>query len=201
MALHALPPRRTPGLDDRATADLEYIRRTMARSGKFTALSGPGIVAMGILGFAAAAAAPGAAGTAEWLCVWLAAAVLSCAAGMAGILRKAAQEDKSALSGPGRRFLMGFLPAFLAGAALTFVLYRAGRADLLPGTWLLLYGAAVTAGGQASVAVVPATGAAFMLLGAVAFLLPAAWGEIGLAAGFGGLHLLAGVLIWRRYGG
>lgn len=156
---------------------------------------------MGALGFAAAVVAPRVAGSLEWFSVWLAAAGLSGATGLSGMLRKAARKEESVLSGPGRRFLMGFLPAFAAGAVLTFVLYGSGRADLLPGTWLVLYGAGMVSGGQASIPLVPLTGAGFMLLGVAAFLLPASWAPGCLAGGFGGLHILSGTLIWRRYGG
>jgi len=44
-------------------------------------------------------------------------------------------------------------------------------------------------------------GVAFMVLGALALLAPPAYGTAFLAAGFGGLHIVFGVLIARRYGG
>jgi hypothetical protein len=103
-------------------------------------------------------------------------------------------------SGPGRKFVAGFVPAILAGALLTAVFFRAGAALFLPGMWLLLYGAGVVSGGSASVRIVPLMGACFMLAGALALLFPA-WNPILLPAGFGGLHVLFGVVIAVKYGG
>jgi len=67
--------------------------------------------------------------------------------------------------------------------------------------WLLLYGASVVSGGAASVRIVPLMGACFMAAGAVALLAPPSWGNLLLAAGFGGLHILFGIVITVKYGG
>ena len=88
----------------------------------------------------------------------------------------------------------------LAGAMLTLVLFRSGMAAFLPGTWMLLYGAAVVSGGAASVRVVPVMGACFMAAGSAALLFPT-WDSVLLAAAFGGLHIIFGTIIAVKYGG
>jgi hypothetical protein len=120
---------------------------------------------------------------------------------MAAAAHKAARARMPLFSPPGRRFIAGFVPAMTAGAVLTLVLFRTGAMGSLPGVWLLLYGASVVSGGAASVRIVPLMGACFMAAGAVALLAPPSWGNLLLAAGFGGLHILFGIVITVKYGG
>jgi hypothetical protein len=44
-------------------------------------------------------------------------------------------------------------------------------------------------------------GLCFMFLGAVALFCPQSWGNYFLATGFGGLHIIFGIIIARRHGG
>jgi hypothetical protein len=67
--------------------------------------------------------------------------------------------------------------------------------------WILCYGAAVVCGGAFSVKAVPAMGWCFIALGAAAFFLPAAWGNLMMGLSFGVLHMIFGFIIGRRFGG
>jgi hypothetical protein len=100
-----------------------------------------------------------------------------------------------------RRFALALVPALGVAVVLTAVFVQYGLTTRLPGCWLLCYGAAVTSGGAFSVRPVPFMGVAFIALGALAFVAPADWGHFFLAAGFGVLHILFGIVIARNYGG
>jgi hypothetical protein len=198
----ARPIRTQPvALHDRAMDNLKYIRETMESAASFTAVSGWGEVAIGVTALVAAGLASRVATPEAWLGLWLAEALLSLLIAGWAMYRKASAASLDLLSGPARKVALSFSPPMAVGAMLTVVLYRAGLVDLLPGTWLLLYGTAVVTGGAFSVRLVPVMGLFFMLAGALALFGPAAWGTAFMAAGFGGLHVVFGILIARRHGG
>jgi hypothetical protein len=188
-------------LHDRAIDNLRFIRETMERSGSFTHVSGIGGVAMGAIALTAGFFAAAAETSLTWLGIWIGAAVLSFSVSILMMARKSRAEGVPLLTGPGRRFAWNVTPPLVAGAVLTATLAQAGLTELLPGTWLLIYGTSVVTGGSYSVRPVPVMGVAFMLAGVAAFLSPAAWGDAYMAAGFGGLHIVFGAVIWRRHGG
>ena len=173
----------------------------MERSSAFTAVSGWGFIVLGLTAVAAAALAARQLSSFVWLRVWLAEAVLAAAIGLLSCYWKANRVGLPLFSGPARKVALGLAPPVMAGAFLTFLLFRAGLQSALPATWLLLYGAGIITGGAFSVAIVPVMGVCFMLLGALAVLAPAAWGNWFLAGGFGGLHIVFGILIARQHGG
>ncbi len=179
---------------------LRFIRETMERAGAFTAISGWGLLAVGASALGAAALA-WRARPQRWLVIWLAEAVLSFALASLATVRKARAARIPLFSMPARRFALSFSPPMAVGALLTLALYRTGQFQAIPGMWLLLYGTGIVTGGAFSIGVVPVMGLCFMLLGGVTLFAPAAWAPALMAAGFGGLHLLFGALILRRYGG
>ena len=188
-------------LSKRAIADLRFIRDTMERAGSFTSVPGRGQVAIGVTALAAEWLATRQPTSLAWLVVWLAEAALALGIGGWAVVRKARAGHTALDSGIARRFGLAFLPPLAAGALLTIPLYFSGLVRLIPGTWLLLYGTGVMTGGALSVPIVPLMGASFAGLGMVALLGPAAWGNACLALGFGGVHVVFGAIIARRYGG
>lgn len=188
-------------ISDRAIENIRFIRDTMERAGSFTAVPGWGGVGMGVTALLAALIASRQPTVERWMLAWVAEGWLAFAIGGLAMVRKAAAGSTPIGSKPGRRFVLAYTPPVLVGALMTVVLYRAGLAALLPGTWLLLYGTAVVTGGALSVPVVPVMGACFMLIGGLALFTPAAWGNLLMALGFGGIHIGFGTWIARRYGG
>lgn len=194
-------PRDPVALDDRARDNLRFIRETMERAGSFTAVPGWGGVAMGITALGAAAIASLQTSPMAWLLTWLIEATAAIAIASWTTYTKAHQSGSSLFSGPGRRFVYSFAPPIFVGALLTLFLVRAGLTGTIAGMWLLLYGTAVVTGGAFSIRIVPLMGLCFMVLGAVALFSPADWSNALLAAGFGGLHVIFGAVIARKYGG
>ena len=188
-------------LHERAIENLEFIRTTMERAAEFTAVPGWGMVAVGLLACAASALASRQTSARAWLIVWLGGACLALAIALWALHRKSRRVNDSLLSGPGRKAALGFAPPMFAGALLTVVLHRAGLNSLLPVAWLLLYGAGVVTGGAYSVSIVPVMGLCFMFVGAVAAISPPSWNDGLMAAGFGGLHIVFGIIVARRHGG
>jgi hypothetical protein len=186
-------------LHNHAIDNLRFIRDTMERAGSFTAVPGTGGIAMGLSAFAAAMLAMSYR---EWfLTIWLIEAGVALIIGLVGMAHKAKGLRVLLASGPARKFGLGFAPPLVVGAVLTAALLRANVADLLPGVWLCMYGAAIIAAGSFSVRVVPVMGIGFLCAGIAALFTPAAWGNAWLASGFGGLHIVFGTIIARRYGG
>ena len=194
-------PVPAPALHDRAFDNLTFIRQAMERAGSFTAVSGTGIVAIGAMAVPTTFIAGGMATPVAWVWTWVAAAALAVVIELTLTARKSRALGMPMMSGPGPKFALAFTPPLLAGAILTIALTAAAPRDLLVGTWLLLYGAGVTAGGALSVPVIPVMGVAFMASGVAALLLPPAAANWMMLAGFGVLHMVFGFHIARRYGG
>jgi hypothetical protein len=202
-SIHLVSPKteEPPALHTRAMDNLQFIRETMERATAFTAISGWGLVVIGVTALTAGFVAGQQKSFKNWLTIWLAEALVALLIAGWSMDRKARATKTPLLSGPGRKVVFSLSPPLLAGAILSFVLYRAGSTNAIPGLWLLLYGTGVVTGGMFSVSVVPMMGLGFMALGAATLFAPAVFANSFMAAGFGGLHIVFGVIIARRYGG
>jgi hypothetical protein len=156
---------------------------------------------MGATAVVAAWVASRQATTAAWLATWLVEALAAVLIGTWTVNQKARAAGQPVLTGAGRKFALSLSPPLAAGALLTIVLYRVGHTSVLPGLWLLLYGAGIVTAGAFSVRVVPVMGVCLMAVGALALFSPPAWGDACMAVGFGGVQILFGTIIARRFGG
>jgi hypothetical protein len=196
-----MEPVRLVPLHDRAMDNLRYIRETMERATPFTGISGRGEMAIGVTALGASIVAAQQQNFKAWLAIWLAEGFISLLIAGWSMDRKARATQTPLFSGSGRKAVFSLAPPVIAGGLLTIVLVRAGLSEAIPGVWLLLYGTGVITGGMFSVRAVPAMGLCFMALGALALFSSVAWANWFMAVGFGGLHLLFGAIIVRKYGG
>jgi len=206
-SLHKLRPdlpetqEEVPTLHGRAMDNLRFIRETMERASSFTAVPGWGGVLVGVTALIAALIAARVPDEHEWMYVWGCALPLALLIGGVTMKRKAMAAQLKLLSPPARRFTLSLTPPLIAGALLSVALARVEAFEALPGMWLLLYGTGVVTGGAFSVKVVPVMGLCFMVAGVIALFTPLEWSNYILAAGFGGLHIVFGIIIARRHGG
>jgi len=187
---------------DHAADNLRYIREAMERAGSFTSIPGWGGFAIGVTAIATSfLAQPLLTTPRRWLTAWLIEAVVAAVIGALTVAIKGRRASTSFTSVPARRFFVSYGAPLIAGAVLTLALVRAGAFAPLPSVWLLLYGTSFVSSGAFSIRVVPVMGVCYMLLGIAAALVPFAAGNVLLGCGFGGLHVVFGLIIARRFGG
>jgi hypothetical protein len=191
----------SPAQEERRQAQeaLKYIRQTMESASTFTALSGWGLIAVGGVGLVAASLA-WRLGVPEKLSVWVPAALAGVVCAGIANAAKARRLEMPLWSGSFRKVAWVMMPVLAAGGLLTLALVNAGSRHLLPGTWLALYGAGVTAGGTFSLRAVRWMGLALLVLGGLALWIPQQ-GIVFLAVGFGVMHLLFGGYLVAKHGG
>jgi hypothetical protein len=180
-----------------ALDNLRYIRRTIEGAGSFTAVSGEGGIWMGATAIIAAFVASQQRTPEAWLNVWIAEAILALTIGSIAAWLKA----RRTLSASARKFVLALLPSVFAATLLTVLLARNNLTQHLPAVWLLLYGTAVVSGGSVSVRVIPLMGMCFLGIGSLAVFAPVAWGNWLMALAFGGVQVVFGAIVARRFGG
>jgi hypothetical protein len=187
-------------IESRALGTLAFIRASIESSSSMDVPGMAGIV-MGGIGMLAAVAVslPGLAP--HWLQIWSFSAAAAFALGGALVARQIAQRGQTRYLGPLRKFLLCLCPALLAGGVLTLVLASVGSVAVIPGMWLLLYGCAVLSASTVTTndiaRLIGIMGTLFVVLGSITFALPAASHNAMLGVGFGGTHIVFGLLIGR----
>jgi len=192
-----------------ARENLIYIRKTLEAAGQLTAVPGKCLMAVGFLAIAGAFANGFVTG-APWdtgphprvaLGTWGVVLVVSILIVSFGIYRKSRQMSIPIQPPLLRKLLWSLCPALFAGGLITQLAVQSGNLDWLPVIWLGCYGAAITNGGQVSVAPVRYMGLCFLLAAGGAAMTPRGSGLAWLALGFGWLHLVYGAYIARRHNG
>lgn len=191
-----MPSAKTVPLDSHATATLRYIRASMdAAAG--VPIPGSAGITMGVVGLVATALSLLPQLAPYWFFIWLAAAPIAAIVGGLLLARSVSVATFIAPGTPGRKLAYGLLPCLFAGAAMTVVLAGAKLQAAMPGTWLLLYGCALVSASATTTAIVASMGSLFVALGIAALVAPVAFHVPLLGLGFGGLHILYGILIGR----
>jgi hypothetical protein len=192
-----------------ARENLLYIRRTLEAAGQLTAVPGKGLMAAGFIAMAGAVfngyvtGAPWASGPQPRmaLATWGVVLGVSLAIVCYGIYRKSLHLSTPIQPPLLRKLLWSLCPALFVGGLLTQLAVQSNHLEWLPVIWLGCYGAAVTNGGQVSVAPVRYMGVSFLVVAGGAALSPQEAGLAWLALGFGWLHLVFGAYIARRHNG
>ena len=190
-----------PSLHGRAMDNLEFIRDAMERSTEFTAVPGYGGVLMGVTAIGSTIIASMQPSYRGWLITWLVEAGLAFSIGLLMMWQKSKLVETTLTSPPAKKFARGFAPPLIAGIIVTGLLYFNNIFEHLSTVWLTLYGTAVVSGGAYSVRAVPMMGWLFVALGGVSVFVPTIYGDWLMGVGFGGLHIIFGLIIARKYGG
>jgi len=183
-------------IDSHAVATLRYIRESMDAATS-VAVPGSAGLAMGSVGLLAMLICSTPALREYWLAIWLASAALGGGLGFALVTRPASLRGLMLYGTPLRKFGLCLFPALFGGAVMTAVHWSSGNLHAIPGTWLLMYGCALISASVAATRTIGVMGGAFVALGVLALFLPDRLQIYMLGAGFGGLHVLFGLLIGR----
>jgi hypothetical protein len=190
-------------IGDHAVDNLRYIREAMERAGSFTSIPGWGGVLIGCSALVAAVVAhrfiprDGIA----WLITWLIEAAIAAPVALWFMARKARRAHTRLTSGAARRFFVSYFAPVVAAAVITVALVRAHAFVAVPAVWLLCYGASFISSSAFSIRLIPLMGIGYMLLGVAACFAPFVVANALLGAGFGGLHIIFGLIIARNHGG
>lgn len=188
--------------------DIRVIRKMMEDSSRFLSLSGISGVLAGITAIAGAAVAyllildKGSKdpSSALWQLMADAIAVLViavlCALSLS--MKKARKDGKSILSPVSKRLLINLLIPLTAGGAFAVVLLLNNYFQLIIPAFLIFYGLALVNAGKFTFGEIFYLGLLEVLTGLIAAFVPG-WGLLFWIFGFGILHIIYGMAMYRKY--
>ncbi|HVM60323.1 MAG TPA: hypothetical protein VMV72_05585 [Verrucomicrobiae bacterium] len=182
---------------EHAEHTLETIRTLMERSQRYEHISGYS----GLVGGLATLAGCAVLGLgllpwgypASFVVVWTAVFAVAFAGHVLFTFGRAHQRGEPVWSRQARTVLLAVLPAFGAALVVTALIWRLGRADLLPAIWLTLYGCGVLATSFFAPRTIAWLGGTCFVLGSMALLAPRTHPVLTMAAGFGLTHIAFGI--------
>jgi hypothetical protein len=137
---------------------------------------------------------------ANFVVVWSAVFAIVLASHLLLTFGRARQRGEPVWSRQARTISLAVLPAFGAALAVTMLMWRLGRPDLVPALWLTLYGSGVLATSFFAPRSIAWLGGTCFALGTMGLLTPHAHPILTMAIGFGVTHagFGAAVLIAER---
>ncbi len=201
----------TVDIREQATDNLRFIRGAMERAERLSAVSGAGLMLVGLVAIVAMAIAANETFLRELLTIWIGAAFVALVVGGLATWVKARRNQLMLIGDPGRRFLLCLIPVLVVGGVMTAALWGDATNELLPGLWTMLYGCGVLAAGTYAVAPIMQMGACFVVSGLFTHAMMVApmvpddminvCGNLLLGLSFGVLNLYFGYQVYRHHGG
>jgi len=191
---------------EEAEEHLAVIRSAMERTTRYTGVPAVACVLAGVLAIAGAAACRAMGldfnsprDERGLALVWGAVCALAVAQFVALTILAVRRRGEPAWSRLARRVVVAVLPGIYVGAALTEFCRRTGHLDYLPPFWSVCYGASVLGLGLYAGWKANLVGCLFLAAGTLGLYVLKPYGVALMAASFGGLHLLLGLLIAIRH--
>jgi hypothetical protein len=182
---------------EHAEHTLETIRTLMDRSQRYEHLSGySGLLAggMALLGCAALGLNLLPFGPRlDFAVVWSAVFALAFAGHLLVTFGRARQRGEPVWSRQARTVLLAVLPSFGVSLAITVLMWRLDRLDLLPALWLLLYGCGALATSFFAPRSIAWLGVTCLAMGTISLVALPGHAILTMAVGFGATHIGFGV--------
>lgn len=112
--------------------------------------------------------------------------------------RKTTQKGQKAWNAASKRMIWHMAVPLLAGGVFSLLFLRNGHEMYIAPACLVFYGLALINGSKFTVSDIKYLGYLELVLGFITMLMPG-YGLTFWAIGFGGLHILYGIIVWNKY--